>query len=159
MSMARAEPIDAATIWRNCREPLPVFRHRAAAEAHELVLRGHVQLLLGDLPDPLTPGDERVVERARGFLAKDCGQSLWTAYWHLEDLAMAGRLLLPIVLGDLAHPCHWCDRFTDTTRQVRHTDRRNPAGGLRYACRPCREAHRLVAWTDDARRAVAAATP
>ncbi|MEU0181383.1 hypothetical protein ABZ312_09360 [Streptomyces sp. NPDC006207] len=149
-----AEPIDAATIWANCRA-LPVFRDREAAEAHELVLRGHVQLLLAEL-DPVPPSLAVLVERARGFLAEDCGDGMWSAYWHLENLAMAGRLLLPAVLGDRAFPCSWCGWFTDTTREVRHTDRRRALLGSRYACGPCRETRRLVVWTDDEGRELAA---
>ncbi|MYX39062.1 MULTISPECIES: hypothetical protein [unclassified Streptomyces] len=159
MSEAVADLIDAAAIWAHCRE-VPVFRDREAAEEHELLLRGHVQLLLGDLPDRLPPVAERYAAQARSFLADDCGPTMWTAYWHLENLAMAGRLLLPLVLGDRAFPCHWCGWFTDSTREVRNTDCRSSSlTGTRYACGPCREARRLVAWTDDAGPALSAATP
>ena len=109
-------PLDVKTIWQNCRFAPEAFLTLEEAETYGLILRGHVQLLLPEverlvagMPDDgsdLRPntkvviprsGAEVIVRRAKGVLGQGFGDTILSAHWQVDMLAMVGRLLLLLV--------------------------------------------------------------
>lgn len=150
--MREMVPIDVDTIRRSAGR-VPAFDSIDEAEAYGLLLTGHVQLMLPEAEAlPATrdrDGAPHIITWARDTLRQGYGDTVTSASWHVENLAILCRLLLNLVRPEARTEfCAWCQTHSTGVRVVRVFEAGSGPGGSLGACEPCREGHGLTPFVE-----------